>query len=77
MYSGQLDPAQAIAAAASPDPRVALGQQCEAYFYAGEEYLIRHEPQQARAAFEAAVATGMTDFIEYDWAVRELEGLQQ
>ena len=73
MYQGRLEPAEAIAAAAAPDPRVALEQQCEAYFYAGQEYLIRHEPQQARAAFEAAVATGMTDFLEYDWAVRELE----
>ncbi len=73
MYQGKLDPAQAIAAAAAPDPRVALAQQCEAYFYAGQEYLIRQEPQQARAAFEAVVATGMTDFLEYDWAVRELE----
>ena len=73
MYQGRLEPAQAIAAAAAPDPRVALAQQCEAYFYAGQEYLIRHEPQQARAAFEAVIATGMTDFLEYDWAVRELE----
>jgi lipoprotein NlpI len=73
MYQGRLDPPQVIAAAAAPDPRVALAQQCEAYFYAGQEYLIRHEPQQARAAFEAVIATGMTDFLEYDWAVRELE----
>ena len=73
MYQGRLEPAQAIAAAAAPDPRVALAQQCEAYFYAGQEYLIRHEPQQARAAFEAVIATGMTDFLEYDWAARELE----
>jgi lipoprotein NlpI len=73
MYQGRLEPAEAIAAAAAPDPRVALAQQCEAYFYAGQEYLIRHEPQQARAAFEAAIATGMTDFLEYDWAARELE----
>jgi len=73
MYLGKLGPAEAVAAAASPDPRVALERQCEAYFYAGEEYLIRQEPQQARAAFEAAMATGMTDFLEYDWAAWELE----
>jgi lipoprotein NlpI len=73
MYQGSLSPAQAIAAAAAPDARTALEQQCEAYFYAGQEYLLRQEPQQARAAFEAALATGMTDFVEYDWAARELE----
>jgi lipoprotein NlpI len=79
MYAGKLEPAQVLAAAAAPaaDPLVALGRQCEAYFYVGEEYLVRHEPQQARTAFEAAVATGMTDFLEYDWAVRELERMQQ
>jgi len=76
MYQGHLDPAGAIAAAAATDPRTALAQQCEAYFYAGQEYLIRQEPQRARAAFEAVVATGMTDFMEYDWAVRELELLK-
>ena len=75
MQMEKMEPAQAIAAAAAPDPRVALMQQCEANFYAGQEYLIRHQPQQARAAFEAAIATGETDFLEYDWAVRELERL--
>lgn len=75
MYQGKISPAEAIAAAAAPDARVALEQQCEAYFYAGQEYLLRQEPQQARAAFEAAIATGMTDFLEYDWAARELEVL--
>jgi lipoprotein NlpI len=76
MYQGRLDPVGAIAAAAATDPRTTLAQQCEAYFYAGQEYLIRQERQQARAAFEAVVATGMTDFLEYDWAVRELELLK-
>jgi len=76
MYQGSLDPAGAIAAAAADDPRTALARQCEAYFYAGQEYLLRQQPQQARAAFEAVVATGMTDFLEYDWAVRELELLK-
>jgi lipoprotein NlpI len=73
MYRGAVQPEQAIAAATAVDPRVSLGQQCEAYFYAGQVYLIGQQPQQAKAAFEAAVATGVTDFLEYDWAVRELE----
>jgi lipoprotein NlpI len=77
MYRGRLEPDAAIAAAAAPDPGVALGQQCEAYFYAGQEYLLRHEPQRARVAFEAVIATGMTDFLEYDWAARELELLKR
>jgi lipoprotein NlpI len=73
MFSGNLQPDEAIAAAASRDPRVALLQQCEAYFYAGEQYLIRGERDKARAAFEAALATGVTEFMEFDWSARELE----
>jgi lipoprotein NlpI len=73
MYRGRMQPEEAIAAATAVDPRVSLGQQCEAHFYAGQAYLIRQQPQQAKAAFEAAIATGVTDFLEYDWAVRELE----
>jgi lipoprotein NlpI len=73
MFSGNLQPDEAIAAAASRDPRVALLQQCEAYFYAGEQYLIRGERDKARAAFEAAMATGVTEFMEFDWSARELE----
>ena len=79
MFSGNLQPEEAIAAAASTNPRAELLQQCEAYFYAGEEYLLRGERDKARAAFEAAVATGVTEFLEYDWSARELEllGMKQ
>jgi lipoprotein NlpI len=73
MLRGTVSPEQSIAAAASIDPRKALGQKCEAYFYAGQAHLIRGEADQAKAAFAAAVATGSTEYLEYDWAVRELE----
>lgn len=73
MLAGTLAPEAAIAAATSVNPRQTLMQQCEAYFYAGQHYLIHREPDKARAAFEAAVATGVTEFLEYDWAVQELE----
>ena len=73
MYLGQLKPNEVVAAASNPNPRTALMQQCEALFYAGQEYLIRNQPSDARASFEAAVRTGVTEFLEYDWSVRELE----
>jgi lipoprotein NlpI len=73
MLRGTVSPEQSIAAAAAVDPRTALGQQCEAYFYAGQLHLIRGEAEQARAAFASAVATGAIEYLEYDWAMRELE----
>lgn len=73
MLVGTISPAEAIALADAPDPDTFQNQKCEAYFYAGEQYLVQHDADAARAAFEAAVATGVTDFVEYDWAKRELE----
>jgi len=73
MLVGTISPAEAIALADAPDPDTYLNQKCEAYFYAGEQYLVQNDQNAAKAAFEAAVATGVTDFVEYDWAKRELE----
>jgi len=73
MYLGQLQPEEVLVAATTTDPRTSLMQQCEASFYVGQEYLFRKQPEQARASFQAAVATGITEFLEYDWAARELE----
>jgi len=73
MFLGKLEPQEAIAAADSQNPQVALMQQCEALFYAGQRYLIGNAPSQARTAFQGAVATGVTEFLEYDWALQELE----
>jgi len=73
MLTGAMQPEEAIALAQSPDVDIDQAQKCEAYFYAGQQYLIDQNPDAAKAAFEAAVATGMTEFLEYDWALRELE----
>jgi lipoprotein NlpI len=37
--------------------------------------LIAGDRERARHAFEAAVATGVTEFLELDWARHELESL--
>ena len=73
MLIGKISPEQAIAAADNPDPATYLEQKCEVYFYAGEYYVARNDTERARAAFESAVATGVMEFLEYDWARRELE----
>jgi len=76
MLAGQIEPEAAIEAATAINPKQTLMQQCEAYFYAGQQYLIRKEPEKAKAAFQAAVATNVTEFLEYDWAVQELEQMK-
>ena len=76
MLIGMISPEEAIAAADNRDPDTFLEQKCEAYFYVGEYYMAQKDTERARAAFEAAVATGVTEFLEYDWARRELELMQ-
>lgn len=73
MFAGTRSPEDAVAAAATANPRETLLQQCEAYFYAGEKYLIDGQKDKARSAFQSAVATGVAEFMEFDWAARELE----
>jgi lipoprotein NlpI len=73
MLRERVSPEQVVAATASIEPRKALGQKCEAYFYVGQVYLMRGDAQRAKAAFESAVATGSVEHLEYDWALRELE----
>jgi lipoprotein NlpI len=73
MLTGAIRPEEAVAMAQSPDVETNQAQKCEAYFYAGQQYLLDQKPDAAKAAFEAAVATDMTEFLEYDWALRELE----
>lgn len=73
MYLGKIEPQAAMAAATSRDPRTALMLRCEAAFYAGQAYLMRQETSSAQEMFQTAVATGVTEFLEYDWSVRELE----
>jgi lipoprotein NlpI len=75
MLIGAGTPEAALEAAQAPDPETYLKLQCEAQFYVGEHYLIAGDRQRARIAFEAAVATGVTEFLELDWARRELESL--
>jgi lipoprotein NlpI len=75
MLREKLPPEEAVAAVRTTDPRAALPLRCEAHFYAGQVYLMRGETARAKAAFEAAVATGAVEYLEYDWALRELEML--
>jgi len=75
MFLGEVTVQAAVEAGGSPIAGQDLMRKCEAWFYAGEKYLIDGDLEHAREAFRLAVATDVTDFLEYDWAARELERL--
>jgi lipoprotein NlpI len=75
-YRGRISAEAMLAAAGTADPRKAIAEKCEAYFYAGQLYLINGDPAQAKAAFTAAAGTAAVEHLEYDWALRELELLE-
>lgn len=76
LYAGTLEPERVLEMADSSNPQTFLSLQCEAQFYLGQYYLMKGRKDDARASFQAAVDTGKTDYMEYDWSVRELELLK-
>ncbi len=52
------------------------GADCEADFFLGEASLIKGDRDQARTLFQAAVATGIKEYIEYRAAQIELERMK-
>jgi lipoprotein NlpI len=59
------------------DPRTTRNQRCEALFFIGETLLIAGRKDEARAAFEATVGTGVIAFVEYWHAKRELDRMER
>ncbi|MGH7185550.1 MAG: hypothetical protein ACREIB_04635 [Pseudomonadota bacterium] len=77
LYLGQMGIEDVLLAAKDPflDEKTQLEQSCEAYFYAGQYALLNGDKAGAIRLFRAAVATGVTTFIEYDGARTALERL--
>jgi lipoprotein NlpI len=75
LYLGQITPEALVAAAQDPDPNTQRERQCEAYFYAGEHFLIQGQRAPAVQMFQAAVATGVTSLFEHSSAKAELRRL--
>jgi lipoprotein NlpI len=72
LFLGLISPQALIAAAQDPDPTMQRERHCEAYFYAGEFYLIRGQRAAAVQMFQSAVATGVTSLFEHSSAKGEL-----
>jgi len=77
LYLGKIGVEDVLLAAKDPflDEKTQLEQSCEAYFYAGQYALLNGDKAGAARLFRAAVATGVTSFIEYDAARTALERL--
>ncbi|HYB73596.1 MAG TPA: tetratricopeptide repeat protein [Candidatus Sulfotelmatobacter sp.] len=75
LYLGSTTPQAVLDAAKAPDARRQREQECEAYFYVGQHHLIQGRKDEAIRMFRASVATGVTIFVEYEWARAELSRL--
>ena len=75
LFLGQITPQAMIAAAQDPDPNALRERYCEAYFYAGEFYLIHGQRTAAVQMFQSAVATATTSLFEHSSAKGELRRL--
>ena len=77
LFLGNSSTEEVLQAARDPflDEQSQLEQSCEAYYYAGQYALLRGDQAEAARLFRAAVATGVTAFIEYSASRLALERL--
>lgn len=70
--SGEIDEV-ALLARAKADPKKAIEQACEGYYYIGmRRLLVDRDSEAARPYFEKCIATNVRKFAEYSFSKREL-----
>jgi len=62
----------AALAASQENGQRSASRECELYYYAGEKALADGDMASARKFLRMSVATGVTEFVEYQAAQREL-----
>lgn len=75
LYRGSLSAQAALKAADDSNPKRQREKKCEAYFYIGQLLLTQGKKNEAIKMFRAAVATNVTEFVEYEAAKVELKRL--
>lgn len=75
-YLGELASDAVLAAANDGDALKSVSQHCEAYFYLGEDALLRGKNDEAARLFQQSMATGLSQYVEYRGAMAELEKLK-
>ena len=74
--TGELAEPEFLAAAKNADPRMEVGQLCEAYFYVGSKHLFAGDKATATDYFQKSIATDKKTCMEYFSAVAELKFLK-
>src|SRR5215470_3596702 len=72
---GNVSEANLFAAAKSSDAKKERGLFCEAWFFAGMRKLLGGDEATAADYFRKCIATGQTNFVEYQLAQSELKAL--
>ncbi|MGV7222422.1 MAG: tetratricopeptide repeat protein [Nitrospinales bacterium] len=73
MFLGTISPDTLLEKAKNDDKKIENEQNCEAYFYIGEHYLIQGDKNKAKELFQRVIDTGVTSFFEYFAANVELK----
>jgi len=74
--SGSVGEEELLRLAEDPDAQKSKERRCEASFYAAQPHLAKRDIPAARRLLEAAVATQMTGFVEWNLARRQLAALE-
>ena len=74
-YLGAVDAEAILENAHDPDSMVTSERLCVAYFFIGQKHLLDGSAAQARDNFQKTLGTGVTEFIQYKAAQRELDRL--
>lgn len=75
MLQGEVAPEAVLNDAKGTDSLSLRMHQCEARFYVAQYHLLQGDKERAKKEFEATVETKVKPFIEYQFALRELERL--
>ncbi|HET9401467.1 MAG TPA: tetratricopeptide repeat protein [Candidatus Acidoferrales bacterium] len=75
-YLGELPSDAVLEAANNGDALKSVGQHCEAYFYLGEDALLRGKPDEAAKLFQQSISTGLSAYVEYRGAMAELDRMK-
>jgi tetratricopeptide (TPR) repeat protein len=75
LYLGKVPEHVVFDAVADPDPTKQRQKRCQAYFYVGQQLLIRQNNSEAAKMFRETVATNASILFEYEGAQAELKHL--
>ena len=75
MYLGKVPELVVFDAVADADPNKQRQKRCQAYFYVGQQLLIRQNNGEAAKMFRETVATNASTLFEFDGAQAELKHL--